>query len=380
MPARPSFRALVIGAVFLCVAPVPFAHAQFDPVPIIEKQHQQSAQLAQEWLANSDPRIRAWGAYLVLRDRHTELAPTLLAMLSSYEVFSQPHKDQHDAMLPVLDALIQLNIPVPATEAAKLFPEFPAQSLIFLSRSPDGAPAELLHIFRTADDHGGAWLAAGNLLAARRIDGFSSAVLSAMTVRAQVTITTPGVGRGFGLGGGSSCCGGAVYHEAKAGWPLVGNYRLSVCSLAGAVLLAPGTDPAYYKRTVDAAYLSSGGDSCNCGFEPDLIRQHYLAGLLWASQTEPPLRAQVFLSIAWTSDEQYRKELEAFIGRQQTTFSSVAQKLRAAGLMTAEEAAAARPAITFSIADLRDEPHSPLPPIELATKGVTFANSSDLRP
>ena len=49
---------------------------------------------------------------------------------------SQTERDRHDALLPVLDALIGLGAAVPAGAARELHPEFPAQSLIFLVRSP----------------------------------------------------------------------------------------------------------------------------------------------------------------------------------------------------------------------------------------------------
>ena len=60
-------------------------------------------------------------------------------MLAGFQVVENPTTvadgDQHDAMLGVLDALIQFGAGVPLADAQRLYPEFPVQSLILLSRS-----------------------------------------------------------------------------------------------------------------------------------------------------------------------------------------------------------------------------------------------------
>lgn len=80
-----------------------------------------------------------FGAYLALRDRRVDAVPALVEMLAKYsiagEVFGQSSGDRHDAILEVLDALIQLGSLVPAAEAQRIYPDFPVQSLILLSRS-----------------------------------------------------------------------------------------------------------------------------------------------------------------------------------------------------------------------------------------------------
>ena len=365
-------RTLAALAVSLSFTPVAYAQAQSDPATLLERQRQESSRLAGEWLVSTDPRIRAWGAHLVLRDRHNELAPILLSMVSAYDASQNPDRDEHDAMLPVLDALIQLSIPVPDSDAAKLFSEFPAQSMILLSHSITGAERELLNIFRTAENKCGAWLAAGNLLAMRRTPGFAAALLGSITVHAIVTVTDTDDGIGFGLGTGGSCVSGGF--GVKAGWPEVGDYFLSESPDLGDLVLAPGTDTAYYGRMVNASYASTRSSACDRQVPRDLARQQYLAQILDASQSDPPLRTDLRYHIAWSSEPPYISELEAIVLRQQEIFSVVAQNLQSAGLITSDEAASSRPRLRITVWDQRREPNPalPFPTIQDAQANLTF--------
>jgi hypothetical protein len=98
-----------------------------DPAAIVESQGNQSGQLAPAWLASGDARLRAWGAYLVLRDRRHELVPRLVELANAYSVKTGPlgatDRDEHDAMLSVLDAVIQLEGRIPAEVSQTPFSE-----------------------------------------------------------------------------------------------------------------------------------------------------------------------------------------------------------------------------------------------------------------
>ena len=66
---------------------------------------------------------------MVLRDGRTEAIPDLLALVAGFPVVeeraTQADVDQHDAILGVLDALIQLGAQVPTGDAQRTYPEFP---------------------------------------------------------------------------------------------------------------------------------------------------------------------------------------------------------------------------------------------------------------
>ena len=380
MPSLPVSRALPLAVLVLSVFLPPRALAQVpsDPAAVIEKQRQQSSQQAAEWLASPDPRIRAWGAYLVLRDQRTELVPVLLSIVSTYNTSKlssvDQSRDEQDAMFPVLDALIELSIQVPAADAARLFPEFPAQSMILLSRFPAGAQKELLDIFRTTENQPGAWLAAGNLLAMQSAPGFAAVLLGGMTVHVVVTITDPGMGA-MGRGEGGSCAGGGL--PSRPGWPETGNYSLSESAGPGDVVLASGIDVAYYHRTVNSAYSVYSKivfSPCVHRVPRDLARQQYLAQILNAPQSDPPLRSEISHNIPWSNEASYINGVQALILGQEEGFSAVAHRLQAAGLLTADEAATIRPKLRVTIWDQRHQAHTalPFPPFEPDQRNVTF--------
>jgi hypothetical protein len=333
------------------------------------------APLASAWLNSADPRTQAWGAYMVLRDRRTEAVPALLAMVAGFpvveDVATQADVDQHDAMLGVLDALIQLGVQVPAGDAQRIYGEFPVQSLVLLSRSQEDTAPALLAIFTNARRWPAAWLAAGDLLLQRRAEGFAAAVIEGMTVHALVMVTDRG--GGGGVGGGSLCCGLGSSPKPKAGWPPLGVYAFGGCGerlQAGATVLAGGTDPAYYSRQVNASYTPDGGAGC-CNPDQDLVRQHYLTTLLFGSAEQPPVRAHVSHTIAWQGMDAYRGELAALIAEQQRVFAELARRLGKLGLLSEEEAKTLRPRLEIRVWDQRAAPQPALPAIATLAENVT---------
>jgi hypothetical protein len=102
-----------------------------DPVSVVHADAQLRSAWATEWLHSDDPLRLAWGAWLAKQDRRKELVPLLSEVVAEYqsneEFSSQTQRDRHDALLSVLDALIGLGAAVPAGEARKLYPEFPAR-------------------------------------------------------------------------------------------------------------------------------------------------------------------------------------------------------------------------------------------------------------
>lgn len=329
-----------------------------DPVIVMGGIEKQMGPLASAWMHSLDPRVRAWGAYLVLRDHRTEAVPDLLAMVTVFpvveEVATQTDVDQHDAMLGVLDALIQLNVEVPAVDAQRIYTEFPAQALILLARSHQDTSPALLRIFKSERRWPAAWLASGTLLLERRAEGFAAAVAQGMTVHALVMVTEPGVGAGSG--GSSLCCGLGGVPSPKEGWPPLGVYAFAGCGdrvQPGASLLTGGTDPAYYSRQVTAAYRATEGFDCGCNPDKDLVREHYLTKMLSDSSERPPVRAHVSHTILWQDLNAYRGELADFIAVQQHVFADLARRLREQGLVSEADAQSIRPRLEIRVWDQR---------------------------
>lgn len=358
--------------------------APTDPSTVLTMQGNRLAQLAASWLHSGDPRMEAWGAYVALRDRRKELIPDLLALADRYEVAGlpvlNPNRAQHDAMLAILDALIQLSAAVSGNESKKLYPEFPTQSLILLGRAwtyPDSLDSSnriLLEIFRT-EHFQPAWLAAGNILAQRMAEGFAAAVLDKMTVHMSLLVTSPHGPMG---GIGSSACGdsGGELPSDRADWPEIGYYSL-VNPGSGATLLADGADPSYYMRKVDRLYdrdLYNRGGQCN-GVMPnswDILREHYITRLLGEPQDTPPLKVSIYRTMIWENSKTYLAYMRNFVTQQQSKFGEVEDKLRNCHLMTTEEIAALKLHIEITIADNREEKTTPLPRPENFGENVTI--------
>jgi len=355
--------------------------APTDPAVILKAQTNQTAQFAAAWLHSGDPRLQAWGAYVVLRDKHKQLIPDLLALADAYEITGLPvlntRREHHDAMLAVLDSLIQLDAPISGDEGRRLYSEFPTQSLILLSRAwvfPDSLDSSnkiLLDIFRKEHSQP-YWLAAGNILAERKAEGFAATVLGNMTVHMSFVVTSP---NRLMTGFGESACGDSFAGppEDRTAWPEIGTYSLAEPG-PGVTLLADGADPAYYRRKVGRVYgdIEGGGQCSNVIANSwDLLRQHYLARMLGESRENPSLKASNFRTVFWKNDVAYQAQLRRFVQQQQMKFAEVTGKLRDACLITADEFAAAKPHLEITIVDERKDKTTPLPRAEHLGENVT---------
>jgi len=251
--------AMAIGwALFVLSANLvyPQRKPQTDPADLMRSDSQTRAAWAADWLDSDDPRRIAWGARVALVDRLTDLEPNLLRIVTLYQSHGarvMPGENpEHDMMLVVLDALVQLHAAVPVEEAHRLHAEFPAASMILLVRAGDAAQDALLDIFdHTHYDE--AWLAAGNILIARHTAGFAFRVLNRFTQHLTVAVLDPAHVGGGGVGGGSEC---GLYNESvRANWPPMGLYYLS---------RYPGTDPGSrcsFSLTVPLPCISQEGNS-----------------------------------------------------------------------------------------------------------------------
>lgn len=119
-------------------------------------------------LASDQPREIAWAAYLSAQQGRRDLIPKLAALIAGHQQHG-PGRDISEvppddaAILAVADALIRLRAQLPAETVTHLYPQFPAQTIILLSRAPHNTTS-LLKIFQTMHSRD-LWLAAGDLLA-----------------------------------------------------------------------------------------------------------------------------------------------------------------------------------------------------------------------
>ncbi len=195
-------------------------------------------------LASGEPRNMAWAAYTIGVQKHFDMVPKLVRLVGSFEggaTADEGRVSPEAAVMEVVaDALIRLEAKLPADVVMHLYPRFPAQTIILLSRASDNA-GPLMEIFQKTKSRD-LWLAAGNLLAAHPPPGFVRTLLgrAVTTLSFRVVWTEPE--QGGGVGGG--CAGDSVMipDENFRDWPKARMYRIIHGEYARNVF-APGIHP-----------------------------------------------------------------------------------------------------------------------------------------
>lgn len=358
-------RALACLAWFAPIAAAQVPAPSNPSAAMLEERHRRD-KWAEEWLASGEPAKIAWGAWLARVDRQSDRVPQLVELVNRYEPPIQPivqtsEQDRHDAMLTVLDALIQLRGEPPVESVARLYPEFAAQSVILLVRSRDSAPP-LFDIFGKAKSNG-AWLAAGNMLVKQRYPGFAAMVLDRFTEHVLVSVVDKGFG--YGEGGGVSGCG-IHWRGPKSGWPPVGLYLLLqhpglIPDPLEATLLADGETPVYYARAEPGSYDNPSDEPppCNDG-DRDRFRAQYLGATL-GGLSSSSLGAYPQVSLEWIGEDDYRQRVADMVEQKTSRFIHAANDLVQSGWLTADEAAALHLHLELRIADRRSAPAAALP-------------------
>ncbi len=373
----------MVGAAIEAVS----AQLSADPAAIVQSQETQAGALAATWLSSTNARTRAWGAYLALRDQRRELLPRLIALAQAYAVKdgqrTSTEESDHAAMVGVLDAVIQLGGGAPA-EAATLYPEFPAQSIILLARAGRSSANFLLDIFRRENRRTNEWLASGNLLMALKPPGFAATVLGSFTVTAQVRVVDNGTGVASGIGrvGGRACSSIRGGPSPSASWPPVGNYSTRRYYGNDVVERIDGSTPVFVVRSVGAADTDERIDPCDGILEMnrDVFREHILAGLAADPTGNPTVRSAVAATVTWQDSTQYLQALRAVIERQQGSFDTLRKNLMDAGLLSAEEGASSRPSLEVRIIDARSNTAFALPVLHNAGSQVKITNPGTAPP
>jgi hypothetical protein len=128
-------------------------------------------------LASGEPRDVAWAAYEIGVQKHLDMVPKLVRLLDSFEGGATADKDRISreaaAMEAVADALIRLEAELPAEAVMHLYPRFPAQTIILLSRASDNA-GPLMEIFQKTKSRD-LWLGRGICWLFTRLQGLKPA-------------------------------------------------------------------------------------------------------------------------------------------------------------------------------------------------------------
>jgi hypothetical protein len=320
-------------------------------------------------LASGQPRDIAWAAYSAARQGRQDLIPNLAALVVSHQAGSRKGANsvppEVAASEAVADALIQLEASLPAATIMHLYPQFPAQTIILLSRSPDSAAA-LLEIFRTTHS-GDLWLAAGNLLAARPPvpPGFARALLSGIVANFVFWVVPQSDKTEYG-DGRSGCASDflMVPDKAFADWPKTRMYQLATGDDPRNVF-APGIHPVGFTYWVTTDYRDESGTDSDCSPGKDRPwRTGLLAELLGKLQDDLPIDAETQETIHFRSAARFRDYVENAVEEQSRGLQTVVEGLVRSGALSREDAAGIHLKCRIEVRDERPQPRAKLPPVE----------------
>jgi hypothetical protein len=361
-------RWLVYGGIAMAL----FAHGAAQTSPPEAKLP--SRKTIEGWLRGDEPRLVAWGAHDALLAGDRSLIPNLLSLASQWQplpqakadhtstpLLSQEQIDARDAMTAVVDALIQMKVPVPAETLRNLAPDFSNATAILLSRlSPDDAEPLALDFYHASWPHGyGLQYVSAALLAQRPPQGFAADLLKSITVRAEIFVVHPGDGN-FGGGSAGDC---VSTQNVRKDWPSTGHYRLLEENSMGALLVVGGFNPAYAVRELSTSYLDPSCPSLYLGPEQ---RQRLIAEMLGIAPESMPWQTNPAKTIEFISHEQFDFELHQLIDREEAKYRETAEALASRGLLNDAEEQESSPRLRVAISDMRGSAAADDPIIEIA--------------
>jgi hypothetical protein len=363
-----------------CLALTLSAYAKAQARPTSVRRFPSEATI-ENWLLSDDPRLVAWGAHEILASGNQSLTTDLLSLAVAWEPLSRKDADGNEtelstvqlnkryAMAAVLDALIQMDVPVPAETLRTLAPDFPNAVAILLSRTnqEDAAPLALDFYHSPPPSGYGLQLVSAAMLAQHPPPGFAADLLAGIEVGANVFIVLPDSPPfGFGSAGCFSC----LMHQTlpRGTWPPLGNYSLFTESGERSLLLVSGTDSIYAARKESDTYREPCGEP---SLGPDQ-RRRLIAQMLDVSADAIPWETRLSTTIVFQSDQQFRQDLLQFIGEVERKFQTTAVALEDRGFMTSAEVEKSAPKLEIYSNDMRGAEANPIPTITPLPKNVEW--------
>jgi hypothetical protein len=316
----------------------------------------------------------------VIEQNLSDLLPDLEQVLHGWEQArgQKPwDMDHHNAVLALLDAVIQMNGTLPAGTIELAidggqygYLDAPLFVLLLRLSANEAEPVWEKIIF-TGDIRGGAQRVAADVLSRNPPPGFAARLIGGLTEFGQVTVADSGVhtGRGSSPWGGYGCAGGLK--NARTDWPKIGVYALmDAPTKSGSALLVDANDPIYVTRLVIAVdqysqiyWCSSYGLTSFSGLT-DERRLRIIGRLLDGSAGEVPLDMSPELYMEFRGIKTYRAQMNTFVRKQLAQFASVEQKLTERRLLTDDERRTVTVGLQIAVSDCRKVPEPPLPSLD----------------
>ena len=332
----------------------------------------------QDWLASSDPRLVAWGAYFARENADDAAVTRMLQLVARWPPSDERDpmgRTRMDSMSAVLDTLVERSEPAPPESLSSIASSFPFQTMILASRLPIAeATPLLLGWYDNGDGEDPQRLArvAAMMLAKAPPPGFAASVLAQSRAELYVSVRDEG---GYGAGSGGPACGDGVEVPPVKGWPPMFRYSIEENKMEtkDPVVIEAGGDRITFNRRL----AGSGWGSC---FYPrpltDETRHHLLREMLGVNSGKMQWKVQEYFSIDWENSDQYLKELAARVALEEAEMYETVEALRAEKLLTKSEYDTVRAKLTVVVSDDRKSAHGPLPMLDWRDPHtmITFAN------
>ena len=333
------------GAAVFCIA----SFGCFGQVPDLDGQ-----------LASAEPRNVAWAAYTIGVQKRLDMVPKLVQLVSSFESGATTDKEgvspETAVMEVVADALIRLEAKLPAEVVMNLYPQFPAQTLILLSRASDNS-GPLMEIFKKTKSCD-LWLAAGNLLAAHPPSGFVRMLLNGAftSFSFRVVLNEP---EKDGLGG----CASDFWmgrDENFQEWPKARMYRIVHGENAQNVF-APGIHPVGFHWWETTDYRDPWEDGDCSEWTSKYWRTGLIAQLLGKRPSEVPLQPEVHEVVLFTSAAAFEERVRIAVEEKSQALGEVAAPFVEKGELTLEDSTTLHLQCKIQVVDDRPLPRADLP-------------------
>ncbi len=359
---------------FSCLGSFMFAFTSFSsPQALPSATELPTEETAKSWLLSGDPQKVAWGAHDTVVARYRNLITDLLSVASKWQPLpgrnlhhprpldlSPQQIDDQDAMQAVLDALIQMNVTVPAESLRTLAPDFGIDVAVLLARMPTEESGPLsLELYRSLPESAyGLRYVCAALLALHPLPSFAAHLLTDTSVPAFVYVVRPG--QKFGVGRSDGDCGVTTEPQRKD-WPMSGQYALSKEKYDTSAVVVAGIDPVYVTRRESTRYAGGGCGMTGGVYPGSRERRRLVAELLGVPPEEIRWQALPEVFIEFQSLQQFDHDLLTFIGNQQQMYRVTASSLEAKGLLTHAEALQSVPELALLVEDARHDGSAPVP-------------------
>jgi hypothetical protein len=323
----------------------------------------------ERWLGSNNPRLVAWGARDAMLIQDRSAVPQLLSLPNHWQplprdggnadALTSRTYEERDAMANVLDALLQMNVALPADSLLALAPDFETDVAVFLARMPADESADLrMKIFESKqlEQHAPAlYYTDAALLALHPQPGFAASLMGGINVRANLVVILPDR---LATGWGSAIDCGLGAPLPRPGWPEIARYNLSFAKSAESTQIVGGIDPIYAHRVMANDYQSNQcGTGVYLGAEQ---RRRFVAEMAGVKPEALGWEVELNWTIAYRSRAQFEAELLALVNGEIEKQRATASALTDRNLLVVGDVSDALPKIYLAIEDQRGEGPEPL--------------------